>query len=358
MDAAGLTFCLTWLSLCAVVVQAVCYLLQAYMWSMSLKLIADAFYVASVTLLAASILVMSVTYVDLSAVVHMRNSFKRVRAFAFACVVVIGLIGSLCFSLASLRAWTLALIIIFALLILGAVLGPFTLYSASAYNMATTAGRKPPRWYKLVEAVFVELVYGNRAMRRALGLYGTDSDDDDLSGSKDSKESSKEVTTIVSMMKKMNGSFRSSMGKNFSLTATPIADDVILNKTPGESGSASPLDANAPVKLKKFFIESKSAHDASHMAHVRRRETALIKFLGRSVRANFFLALFLLGYIGSSVSLLYWDGQYDDSTTVRNFALSVAFQLLCFELAVYQILWFFVGFFALVYRSLTFAVTK
>ena len=395
-DPAGLTFVLMTLALVALVAQSICFVLLSYMWTPLLSYLADAFGVCAIGFVTGAVAVKSSTFYLLAMSSIKTNRSQLPQAVALASVVGVGAAGALCFSLASVKAWSIFVAAEIGVLMVAAIVGPFTLYVKSARNMAVVAGRSPPGVRTLFLACVSELVRGNRAMRRTLGLYGTVSDDDDAADddqltsasklSKDSREPAEDESGVRVVLNQvasaLNASFRVSarrpaMDEDVIVNPQPSAavaldesspaDDARLSvrvmlahvaSTLGSSFRASsrrlvadedaphlkaatmaPTDADAPAKLRKFFLDGSA--NVSRMAHVRRRETALVRFLGRSIRANTKLSFFLFLYALASVAVVFVADWHDASPSVRALALLCAIQVACLALALYQLFWFF-----------------
>jgi hypothetical protein len=123
------------------------------------------------------------------------------------------------------------------------------------------------------------------------------------------------------------------------LASAQLPRDVIVNAQPA-AGMKNDFGEGAleQAKVKKFFFGDGKDNN---VAHVRKRETALIRFLGRAVRMSFYLTICLCGVVAATVSMVVLANRYDGSDAVRAAAVAVAVRQAFFARALYQVLWFF-----------------
>jgi hypothetical protein len=327
-DAAGVSYVLSWLSIASVLVAASLHLCQTFSADPALASAGRAFFLLSVSLVASTTFLMSATFVDVTQLKKQYTArLTGVLLIALGPFLVVVVLGAVLWLTDREEdwEWTLAVVVIYLVLTVVSIAGPVFLYVRMARNMSRTANRRTPRLSLLCEAMAAEIVYGNRAMRRVLGIYEGSDDSDDLVMFGDSKHDSKGLARADSKR-----SMRAS--KDFNGESL----DVILNAAKGGAGSVHDVfPAGNSSKLRKFFLGD---NNASHTAKTRRKETRFVRFLGRAVRMSFFLALSLLGFAASMLAYHFCAQRVDASLDVRRVALAMAFAQTFLALGVAQLL--------------------
>jgi len=306
-DAAGLTYVFTSLSNLFLLVEASSLFALTFNSARGLLSLMEVAWFLAIIMLAASLVLMTITFIDMTRFVKRPKMQLAVRAVAGCFLGAISIIAAVLLGVETPAVYgEFCAVLLFLMLILN-IVGPLVLYMRSARSMAKAAGRGHLGRRVLFRAFVNELVLGPKAMQDALEMD--------------------KVITYANIVTKRNSFIGGLSG-------------------PGQSESLQMLrfhspptaDVTDPTEKLRNLLHRASAQVTKENA--RKREQALVEFIGRALTMAFYVSVGLFAYIGLTIAFVVLQPVEDPSPLIRLVGLVLALRIMVFSYVLYQILWF------------------
>lgn len=331
INAAGITYALAWLGLITALVLYSLSFVLVFTPLPNVVLGARVTQQISLVFLAACVLTMVVTFVELSSSVKLLHRGDQIRWPLISVLVLVALaILVTYFTRSTLETTALGFGVVLILAFAGLV-GPVILYDATVRSMARTSGRiSNVTRYEMLRAMVLDICANTNRMRMILGLTTHSNDSKISKDSKDSKDESKES-------KGSKGSKGSTGSKEPKESKERKAPNVLPKKTSTALLIMEKFERSSSRPVSRKGLPEVNSSRTRQMS---KRDSLMISFLSRVLRMGFWLGVFLCVFLGGAAISIESQGQLDTNPIVRKFAISQMFRAIGYAMALHQILWF------------------